>query len=374
MLSVVDIGSVNVFLDDRPVGTLARDDEGLVCFEYDAEWLAHGFSISPLSLPLRPLLFRPAWEPFEGMFGVFSDSLPDGWGRLLVNRALKAQGIAPERVDELARLAIVGSDGMGALRYEPAIGEGASGSIDDFDKFAAACKAVLADQDVSDFDNLVALGGSSGGARPKALVSYGGESWIVKFPTHRDGPDAGRLEYEYAACARSCGIRMPETRLFPSSETPGYFGVKRFDREGGTRIHMVSAAGLLEASHRLPALDYRMLMQLTMLLTNNMDEVLQMFRLMCFNVFAHNQDDHAKNFSFLCRNGQWELSPAYDLTYSTTFGNEHSTSANGKGGPDMTDILDVAREFGIPAKKASRIADGIRDACSDLLQRNGLEP
>ena len=372
MRSAVDVGSVGVFLGDDRVGTIARDDEGLACFEYDAAWLAGGFSISPFSLPLRPGLFRPARDPFEGMFGVFSDSLPDGWGRLLVDRALKRAGVAPERVDEVGRLAIVGSGGMGALRYEPALGGSHAGSIGDFDAFAASCRAVLSDQEVDDFDELVEMGGSSGGARPKALVSYEGQSWIVKFPTRRDGPDAGRLEHDYADCARACGIRMPQTRLFPSSVTPGYFGARRFDREGEARIHMVSAGGLLEASHRLPALDYRALMQLTVLLTDSMAEVEQMYRLMCFNVFAHNQDDHARNFSFLCRGGRWELSPAYDLTYSTTFGNEHSTSVNGKGNPGMQDILGVAREFGLPRAKAKAIAEDIQGKCRDLLERNGL--
>ena len=372
MPSPADVGSVNVFLRDELVGTIARDEEGLSCFEYAPGWLAGGFSISPFSLPLRPGLFRPRWSPFDGMFGVFSDSLPDGWGRLLVDRALKARGIAPERVDELGRLAIVGSSGMGALRYEPAFNEPSVAAIEDFDAFAAACREVLADREVDDLDAVLALAGSSGGARPKALVRYEGESWIVKFPTRRDGPKAGRLEFEYAECARACGIRMPETRLFPSAETPGYFGARRFDREGDARVHMVSASGLLEASHRLPSLDYRALMQLTLLLTDNMAEVGQMFRIMCFNVFAHNQDDHAKNFSFLCRGGKWELTPAYDLTYSTAFGGEHSTSVNGKGNPGEGELLDVAREFGIPTQKAKATMGEIRDACGDLLGRNGL--
>ena len=372
MRSAIDVGSVRVFLEDALVGIIARDEEGLACFEYDASWIANGFSISPLSLPLRTGLFRPQRDPFDGMFGVFSDSLPDGWGRLLVDRALVREGVAPEQVDELGRLAIVGLGGMGALRYEPALGKEATGPIADYDAFAEACGSVLADREVADFDELLEKGGSSGGARPKALVSLEGESWIVKFPTRRDGAGAGKLEFEYAECARSCGIRMPETRLFPSSATPGYFGAKRFDREGRKRIHTVSAAGLLEASHRLPTLDYRSLMQLTLLLTDSMAEVEQMYRLMCFNVFAHNQDDHAKNFSFLCRDGRWELSPAYDLTYSTTFGNEHSTSVNGKGDPGMEDVLDVAREFGLPHSKAAAIAGGIRDACSDLLGRARL--
>ena len=374
MLSAVDVGSLEVFLGDRHVGTLARDDEGMACFEYAAGWLADGFSISPLSLPLEARLFRPGRDPFDGMFGVFAGSLPDGWGRLLVDRSLRARGVEPERVDELGRLALVGSEGMGALRYEPTFAAASAGDVADFDEFAASCRAVLADRAVDDLDELLAFGGSSGGARPKALITHEGAAWIVKFPTRSDGPDAGRLEFEFAECACACGVRMPETRLFPSRETPGYFGVRRFDREGGERVHMVSAAGLLEASHRLPSLDYRELMQLTLLLTDSMAEVEQMFRLMCFNVFAHNQDDHAKNFSFLCRGGRWELSPAYDLTYSTVFGNEHSTSANGNGNPTMEDVMAIAREFGLADRRAASIAGDIRDATRDLLQRNGLAP
>lgn len=372
MLRAVNVGHLNVFLGDELVGTMARDEEGLSCFEYSASWLACGFSISPLSLPLESRLFRPSWRPFDGMFGVFADSLPDGWGRLLVDRSLRARGVAPETVDELSRLAIVGDSGMGALRYEPAFDVPGQPEIENFDCFASSCSEVLANQEVDDLDELLALGGSSGGARPKALISFGGEGWIVKFPTRRDGPGAGRLEYDYAECARACGLRVPETRLFPSSKTPGYFGCKRFDRDGARRVHMVSAAGLLEASHRLPALDYRDLMQLTLLLTHSMAEVEQLFRLMCFNVFAHNQDDHAKNFSFLCREGRWEVSPAYDLTFSTAFGGEHSTTVNGKGIPCMEDLLNVAREFSLPFKKAYDIAHEIQRACSDLLERNGL--
>ena len=103
-------------------------------------------------------------------------------------------------------------------------------------------------------------------------------------------------------------------------------------------------------------------------------ELEQMFRIMCFNVYAHNQDDHAKNFSFICRNGAWELSPAYDLTYSTTFGNEHSTSVNGKGKPVTADLLEVAHEFGIPVRKAKSMSDDICELCTELLMRNGLMP
>ena len=116
-------------------------------------------------------------------------------------------------------------------------------------------------------------------------------------------------DYGYSKLNHSYAYGGPKLAIATIEQN---FGVN-IDREGDTRIHMVSATGLLEASHRLPALDYRMLMQLTMLLTNSMNEVLQMFRLMCFNVFAHNQDDHAKNFAFIYRDGDWHFAPAYDI-------------------------------------------------------------
>ena len=129
---------------------------------------------------------------------------------------------------------------------------------------------------------------------------------------------------------------MPETKLFPSKNCSGFFGVKRFDREKNSenkikKIHMVSVSGLLETSHRIPNLDYDILMKLTLKLTNDFEEVKKMYRLMCFNIFAHNRDDHSKNFSFLYNEvkRKWELSPAYDLTYSNSIGGEHATTIAG---------------------------------------------
>ena len=165
-------------------------------------------------------------------------------------------------------------------------------------------------------DTIFQMGGSSGGARPKIYYELDGEDWIVKFPASVDRPDIGEQEYRYSLCAKSCGIEMPETRLLPSKNGPGYFAVKRFDRKEGKRIHMVSAGGLLETSHRIPNLDYTILMRLTMKLTGDYGEVERLYRLMCFNVFSHNRDDHSKNFSYLCEDGRWRLSPAYDLTCS----------------------------------------------------------
>ncbi len=162
---------------------------------------------------------------------------------------------------------------------------------------------------------------------------------------------------------------MPETRLFSSKICSGYFGVKRFDRKNGRKIHMVSASGLLETSHRLPNLDYNILMKLTLELTRNYNDIEQLFRLMCFNVFAHNRDDHSKNFSYLYDDNQkeWHLSPAYDLTYSYSFNGEHATTINGEGEkPDLDDILAVAKNIGLKEKAGKDIALGIQEKCLKL--------
>ncbi|WP_305151261.1 type II toxin-antitoxin system HipA family toxin [uncultured Dubosiella sp.] len=233
---------------------------------------------------------------------------------------------------------------MGALEYRPeTVLEGENGTLD-FDELAAACQKIFEDRQSEDLDSIYHLGGSSGGARPKANIQWEDEPWIVKFPCSFDSKDVGEMEYAYHVCARACGVIVPEVRLFPSKNHKGYFGTKRFDRQNGEKVHMVSAGALLETSHRLLNLDCEVLMKLTRFLTQSEAECWRLFDLMCFNVFAHNHDDHAKNFSFLFEEGTWRLSPAYDLTYSNALGGEHSTTIHGKGkDPDMEDFLAVAR-------------------------------
>jgi serine/threonine-protein kinase HipA len=183
------------------------------------------------------------------------------------------------------------------------------------------------------------------------------------------------MEYEYSLCAKKCGIEMPETRLFESKIHAGYFGAKRFDRlnvEGNyiQKVHMVSVAGLLETSHRTPNLDYHILMKLTMQLTRDYGEIEKLFRVMCFNVFAHNRDDHSKNFAYLYDNKDkcWRLSPAYDLTYSHSIGGEHATTINGEGvNPNIEDILEVARNIGMNVRKAKMIAREIEEIVAEDL-------
>ena len=360
---------LKVFYNDILVGTLAKTPDRVVAFEYDSDWLNNGFSISPFSLPLIKKVFIPKYDPFSGLFGVFNDSLPDGWGRLLVDRLFLKNKINPAEIDSLNRLAVVQESGMGALIYKPEHRFESENSISDYDILAQECSKILESQNSDNLDELFQLGGSSGGARPKILTSINNENWIIKFPSSSDSKNIGEKEYQYSLCAKDCGINMTETRLFPSKVCSGYFGIKRFDRKNGKKVHMLSASGLLETSHRLPNLDYNTLMKLTLELTRNYEDIEQLFRLMCFNVFAHNRDDHSKNFSFLYDDTkkEWHLSPAYDLTYSFSFNGEHATTINGEGkNPTLDDILAVAKNIGLKEKFAKDIASDIQEKCSKL--------
>lgn len=359
------INKLEVFYNNKKVGTLATlpNSNFLTVFEYDSDWIAHGFSISPRTLPLIKKTFISKYDPFEGVFGVFADSLPDGWGRLLVDRMLLSKKIDPRTVNSLNRLAIVGDTGMGALTYKPVHSLVPNYTTEDFDTLALECKKILNTQYSENLDNLFYLGGSSGGARPKILTQYNNEEWIIKFPSSLDSNNIGEEEYLYSLCAKECGIEVPEVKLFPSKICKGYFGIKRFDRIGDKRVHMLSVSALLETSHRVPNLDYNILMKLTLALTNSFDEVLKMFRLMCFNIFAHNRDDHSKNFTFIYLEDEkrWKLSPAYDLTYSFSIGGEHATTVNGNGkNPSLNDILEVAKNIGIKNEEALTIANNIK--------------
>jgi len=364
------IKSLQVFYNEKKVGTLALMKNNIVAFEYDSNWITNGFSISPFSLPLKKQVFIPRIDPFDGLYGVFSDSLPDGWGRLLVDRMLNSQNINPREISQIDRLAIVGETGMGALSYKPEYNLLEDKDYqEDYDNLALSCKKILNTEYSADLDKLFKLGGSSGGARPKILTKIDNEDWIIKFPSSLDDSNIGKLEYLYSVCAKKCKIDIPETKLLSSKISSGYFGIKRFDRKklstGAIRkLHMISVSGLLETSHRIPNLDYNDLMQLTLNLTKSFEEVEKLFRLMCFNVFSHNRDDHSKNFSFIYNEdlNKWELSPAYDLTYSYSINGEHATTINGNGvNPSLNDILKVAEKIGLDKKKVEKIAIEIRE-------------
>lgn len=346
------------------VGRLAMRDRQ-VFFQYDEAFTRSALPISPFQLPLGERVFGPFAAPFEGLPGIFNDSLPDGWGRLLVDRRARKFNVALTPLD---RLAVVGENGIGALVYAPQLELDETQDSLDLDVLAADTTAVLEGAADDVLDRLIVLGGSPQGARPKAMIAWseadgrvihgvrnpgpGFRRFLVKFAARNDPKDIGPIEFAYSAMARAAGVRVPDAHLFPSRTGPSYFGTERFDRRGSHRCHVHTLSGLLHADHRMPTLDYVTVLTATQRLTRNHAEVLAMFRLMVFNVVAHNRDDHAKQFSFLMdRTGAWRMAPAYDLTFSDGINGEHTTSIDGEGAaPDDDDMLRIADKIGI--KKA----------------------
>ena len=204
---------LEIYFGGVKVGTMAPYQRYRTAFEYSEEWLRDGFSISPFSLPLQPGVKIARPDPFDGLFGIFADSLPDGWGRLLVDRMLRKQGERPEEIDPITRLSIVGSSGMGGLEYRPIYSIKGGAPSGDLDRLAEECRKILQSEESGDLDLLFAMGGSSGGARPKVMIRLDGEEWIVKFPSSEDPADIGEMEYAYNQCASACGIEVPKVML-----------------------------------------------------------------------------------------------------------------------------------------------------------------
>jgi serine/threonine-protein kinase HipA len=376
---------LNVWLDawseHRKVGRLALQNRNIL-FEYDPAFLISGLEISPLNLPLRSEVFAGDIGLFGGLPGVFHDSVPDGWGRLLLDRALQRHGINPSDLNVLDRLSYVGHGGMGALSYQPERTH--DGVISDepllLDKLAEESAIVLAGEDQEVFDDLLQLNGSSGGARPKVLVQVSGDRtriihgqrelqddyshWLIKFGSSQDARDAGAVEFAYSLMARDAGLEIPETHLFRTRKGGRFFGVRRFDRNGDERIHMHSLGGLIHADHRIPSLDYDALLSVTRELTANTRDVEKAYALAAFNVLSHNRDDHAKNFSFLLtRRHEWVLAPAYDLTFSAGPGGEQSMLVMGEGrNPGVTHLQALGRQHGL--KDAPAILERVQAAVS----------
>lgn len=348
-----------------------------IYFEYSADFLQTSLELSPYKLPLKAGVFTSNDITFEGLFGVFNDSLPDGWGRLLLDRKLMKAGIHPNELTPLDRLCYVGSSGMGALSYYPEKGNSTSIKHRDFDEIAEECLLFLDNDDDRFVDDLIVMNGSSAGARPKILVTLTREGfhpsnlpskhhddWIIKFRSSLDPIDNGPIEYAYHLMAKAAGLHLPDARLFKSKKTRGYFGVKRFDHVDGHRLHMHTVSGLLHIDHRLPSFDYESLLKATMWLTKNIQECEKQFRQAVFNALTHNRDDHVKNFSFLMdEHGNWHVSPAYDLTFSMGPAGEHCTTIMSEGkNPNKTLFLKLAEISNIEKHRALTIIDQVKDA------------
>jgi serine/threonine-protein kinase HipA len=361
-----------------PVGTLALDARR-VYFEYDPSFVRTGLQLSPFRLPCKPGLQEHVDREFGPLFGVFADSLPDGWGLLLMDREFRRSGMRISQITPFDRLAYLGNKTMGALTYHPGSSSAETASID-LAEIARESRRVLSGTAAEVLPVLREAGGSAAGARPKILagvdtdanvVSGAGElpegftHYLIKFNSQTDPPDIGAIELAYARMASLAGISVPESRVFETS-AGNFFGARRFDRSGHERVHMHTVSGLLHADHRLPSIDYETVLFLTRELTKDEREVAESFRRMVFNILAHNRDDHAKNFSFLMRSdGEWRMSPAYDLVYSEGPGGEHSTSVSGEGAsPAEDDMMRVAERCGFDADDAREIIARVRQAVS----------
>jgi serine/threonine-protein kinase HipA len=320
-------------------------------------------------------------QPFEGLFGVFSDSLPDGWGRLLLDRTLTAKGILLQDISPLQRLSYVGLKGMGALLYRPQIETTAQETLQvELDAIAKEMVLVLQGASSLAIDALYEMGGSSGGARPKILVGYhpgtqhlihgiepmpeGYEHWLIKFPSSNDRTDIAQIEYAYHKMALAAGIAMNPCKLFETESGKVFFGTKRFDRTEHGRLHLHSAAGMLNDNFRYSTMDYGNLMDATFRLEHDVTGHEKILRIAAFNVFAHNRDDHSKNISYLMDSvGNWQLAPAYDLTYSNSSHGMHSTTIAKEGTqPGKSHLLELANEFRL--KNGTVIIDQVADAVS----------
>lgn len=353
---------VSVMYHGRKVGTLSMGNKSCCQFEYDREWLHDGFSISPLQLPLKAGLFTANYQPFNGNFGIFEDSLPGGYGDYLLHKVLRQKGIDYQSITPVQQMSIVGNSGMGALCYVPenrVVEMDSSITLDEMQDMAIEVLSEKKDENVG---LLLAGSGNSGGVRPKCIYSDTEGHWLVKFRHIYDPKDIGEIEYRYNEVAKQAGIDVPEFRLMEGK----YFATRRFDIESnGERLHVATASGLLNEPISPPKMDYHILLQLTGYLTQSPAAVEQQFRRMVFNHYARNFDDHARNFSFIYRDGHWELSPAYDLTNNQTLG-EHATSVNFKGLPSDEDMITVGMNIKMSRERCQQIIREVKDATSDL--------
>lgn len=352
------IKALEVFWGDAPVGRLALTADGLCAFEYAGAYIGNGISVSPFELPLKNGVAIAKPRPFAGGFGVFDDCLPDGWGQLVLDRYLQKKGINPHSLTLLDRLAWVGSNGRGALEFRPAQDEFMQQDDADFKKLAAESEKILGSETYTGagIEEFHYRGGSPGGARPKIFAMYEGKEWLVKFRAKGDSKKIGDIEYRYSLLAKECGVEMPQTRLFEGQ----YFGVERFDRTPNGKLHVVSMAGLTGADYRLPSIDYAHIFQVCTALTHSMAELWKVYRLMVFNYLIGNKDDHAKNFSFLYRNGDWHFAPAYDLLPCDGINGYRTTSINDSIEPRKEDLLAVAQKAGLDKKEAEAVFEGMK--------------
>lgn len=398
------VNVVEVRIWDQTVGAVALDPRlGFYAFEYDSQFARSGIELAPIHMPLvragAPFVFTDLPEAtYQRLPAMLADSLPDRFGNALVTAHLQREGVRPQDITPLDRLAYMGKRALGALEFRPARGPRAGGwatALELSELVETARKAVDgqldADRDrTAALASLIRVGTSAGGARAKAAIAWnrttgevragqfdvasGFEHWLLKF----DGVGVdrelgaskhyGRIEFAYSRLAGSAGIVMSECALIEEGGR-AHFVTRRFDRDGNHKLHMQTLCAIAHVDFNQRAThDYAQLMMVVDALGLGDEARRQAFKRVAFNVMAANCDDHAKNISFLLRTGgRWELAPAYDLTHAFNprgaWTYQHLMSVEGKfSGITRADLLRFADRFDVPG--ARHLLDEVRDGVS----------
>lgn len=405
---MVDVAEVKIW--GELVGAVRWDaTRQLASFQYAKKFLAQGYDLSPIRMPISngdriytfPELRKAEGEQvatFKGLPGLLADALPDRYGNQLINLWLAQNGRPADSMNPVEQLCFIGSRGMGALEFEPSHLSSEKRTfaveVSSLVEIAQRISTHRADFQTNLIENeqqamreILKIGTSAGGARPKAVIAYnrktgevrsgqtnapkGFEQWLLKL----DGVSGaqfeashgwGRVEYAYFLMARDCGIHMMDCELLEENGR-AHFMTKRFDREGNqTKHHVQTFCGIQHYDYNhLYAYSYEQLFQTMRTLRLTYPEAEQMFRRMVFNVLATNYDDHTKNFAFLLKQGgKWELAPAYDVCYAydpnNVWVNQHTLSINGKHrNITEADLMTLAEANSI--KKGPRIIAEIRE-------------
>ncbi len=407
---MVDVAEVKIW--GELVGAVRWDeDRQLASFQYANRFLAKGYDLAPIKMPLQngdriysfPELRKAQDEEvstFKGLPGLLADSLPDKYGNQLINIWLAQNGRPPGSMNPVEQLCFIGSRGMGALEFEPAqLSEGKRTSAIEVKSLVEVAQKLLSNRAQFEvnletghqaINEILKVGTSAGGARPKAVIAFnrktgevrsgqtiapaGFEHWLLKLDGVNDAQFGvshgyGRVEYAYYLMAHDCGVQMMECRLLEENGR-AHFMTRRFDREGGqVKHHVQTFCGVQHFDYNnLYSYSYEQLFQTMRMLKLTYPEAEQLFRRMVFNVMATNYDDHTKNFSFRLRqNGKWELAPAYDVCYAYNPGNvwvsQHTLSINGRY-KDLTkaDLMTIARANSV--KNGERIIEEIQKMVS----------
>ncbi|PJJ10370.1 serine/threonine-protein kinase HipA [Flavobacterium sp. 1] len=414
MVAVADVKIWN-----HKVGVVLWDKQrNYGVFEYDKQFFKLGLDLSPIMMPVadaqrgRKIFSFPQLNPdtFKGLPGLLSDSLPDKFGNQIIDAWLVQQGKSSSDFNPVDRLCYIGKRGMGALEFEPASSSPAEKSnpieIQELVKFAKEVLDVRSDfhsdmDSEKGFSDILQVGSSAGGARAKAIIAYnkttgnvrsgqvdgleGFDYWLIKFDgvtNHQlgDPKGYGNIEYAYYLMAVDAAITMSESKLMTENNR-SHFMTKRFDRQNNQKIHMQTLCGIAHFDYNQPrAYSYEQAFQIMRQMKLPYSDMEELYRRMVFNVMSRNQDDHTKNISFLMfPNGEWKLSPAYDVTYAYNPDNfwlkAHQMSVNGKRENILLeDLLAVAKNINL--KKPKPIIDlcnQVLSDWSDYAVKSGIE-